>query len=369
MIVKIVVRGETRSGKSTLAKLLAESTAQPTEEPLSWIKNRLFPNPSRSETRPAIEEAREEYTPTRQIQVTNLRWKPCDVPAKDYIKIELWDVVDEGISGPAHNLVSAQSSTGVAESLRWVSSAIMDSIGGLSRRSLQTHKDASKGSVGILDAKAVDVYKHCNGAVFIMNTKRPRSVEYVIKGLGECPKDIPVLVLASFSDIDRTADYDFIRRRLQAVRGDTSTVAPLCFAAGNLRGRRAYLVEKTMKFMELPFMQLQDGILRSSLKGVHEQSLKMLHKFEDESQECNVSKPCQKTLKGPNKDDPKSIAIVKTPSLENLQFASITEPSRARLTSGSTESLNGLSINAWAENTSTEAISNVELDRINRPQW
>lgn len=360
--MKIVIRGETRSGKSTLVKRLSEATAN-NDDSLSWIASRIFSSTNNNSHNQGAKKV-QAYTPTRQIQVSNLRWrsKEQSSPSKEteFIKIELWDVVDEGINCARQNLAEFESNYKFHMPLKWVSSLITTSLSQISRGGANSRED-QKGSIGILDATAINVYKHCDGAIFIMNLSSPSSVDYVAKQLANCPRNIPVLVIGSFTDliVEGTVDVDFIERRFRAIRGETSAIAPICFISGSLLiDKEVKLVRGVLKFFELPFLQLQDKMLRSNLNLIEEKSLKVQRLWEEE----------QKLLPTVSREisDEKNRSILRTPSMENLPYK-IAEPGRARLTNLSSESLTSVTKNAWANN----SFENIRGDAftVNQVNW
>ncbi|PJF19927.1 GTP-binding protein Parf [Paramicrosporidium saccamoebae] len=194
------------------------------------------------------------YVPTRQIQVANLRWKYrgihpiCNksIETEDVIKVEVWDVVDHGVQEQSQQ----HSEHGLA-------------IGN---------------SIGVLDAEAVDVYKHSNGVVFLFNLCKPRTIEYVAKQLPLVPRTLPILIIGNFADkIYAQEDESFLIKRFAAIRGDTALSAPLHFMCGSLTqpncpsNPAAGLLTATLKFFELPFLQLQQTVLTGRLKINEEQ--------------------------------------------------------------------------------------------------
>jgi len=117
-------------------------------------------------------------------------------------------------------------------------------------------------------------------------------------------------------------------------------------------------VRGVLKFFELPFLQLQDKMLRSNLKLIEEKSLKVQRLWEEE----------QKLLPTVSREisDEKNRSILRTPSMENLPYK-IAEPGRARLTNLSSESLTSVTKNAWANN----SFENIRGDAftVNQVNW
>ena len=51
-----------------------------------------------------------------------------------------------------------------------------------------------------LDASFIDVYKGCHGAILVFDITKPWTWEYVKREVAEVPGNIPVLILANFTD-------------------------------------------------------------------------------------------------------------------------------------------------------------------------
>ena len=51
-----------------------------------------------------------------------------------------------------------------------------------------------------LDASFIDVYKGCHGAILVFDITKPWTFDYVKKEVPEIPHNIPVLILANFTD-------------------------------------------------------------------------------------------------------------------------------------------------------------------------
>uniref|UniRef100_A0A3B3CUU7 RAB, member RAS oncogene family-like 6b n=1 Tax=Oryzias melastigma TaxID=30732 RepID=A0A3B3CUU7_ORYME len=135
--MKIVIRGDRNTGKSTL-----------------WhrLQGKKFV---------------EEYIPTQEIQVTSIHWnyKTTD----DVVKVEVWDVVDKGETRlfPVcnHNDVLFQS----------------DEVA--------------------LDAEFLDVYKNCNGVIMMFDITKQWTFSYIMRELPKVPTHVPVCVLGNHRDM------------------------------------------------------------------------------------------------------------------------------------------------------------------------
>lgn len=263
--MKVVIRGDAGTGKSTLLRLL-QTASQPSANGSSLV--RVDPS----------------YTPTRQIQVANLCWHyagihpapwidliyiECNADSQDVVKVEIWDVVDRAIPSTVavHNDTPLQAFQRVEEQIR---------------------RTGSARQTDVLDAKTVDVYKHADGVIFLFHLGKPRSLEYVVRELAEIPADLPVLILGNFADkIYTQEDNDFLLRRFKAIRMNGTRPSPshstyppdeqssqhqMHFIAGSLTEPRCPsnppigIIPAILKYFELPFLHVQRKELLKRLK-------------------------------------------------------------------------------------------------------
>lgn len=190
------------------------------------------------------------------------------VETDDVIKVEVWDVVDQGITTSSHGDSP---------------NAMVDGV------SLPASAEPPARATSVADAEAVDVYRHCNGVIMLFDVTKARTTEYLGRQLAEVPKELPVLILGNFADkIFDQDNVDFHRRRFLSIRGAnregvpsedsrSSDNAPLHFMLGSLtqpncpHNPQRGLIPAVMKFFELPFLQLQRGLLEARLKINEEQ--------------------------------------------------------------------------------------------------
>lgn len=108
--------------------------------------------------------------------------------SNDIVKIEVWDVVDK-----AHNKTKASDSKGIKLEHNTTETETPVPI---PSPSSSTGEDISLG----LDASTVNVYRNSHGAVFLFDTTKPWTFDYVNTELANVPETISVLVLGNFSD-------------------------------------------------------------------------------------------------------------------------------------------------------------------------
>ena len=138
---KVVVRGDSSTGKSTLLRRLRGGTFLP------------------------------DYTPTPEIKTAHIPWQARSSP-EDNVMLEVWDVVDRA------------RKRDVSESL-----------------TLAHKGDAEAGQHTFpLDATMVDVYQNCHAAVFLIDPSKKWTYEYVQRELPLVPAHVPTCILINFRD-------------------------------------------------------------------------------------------------------------------------------------------------------------------------
>mmetsp|Transcript_14741 Transcript_14741/g.17247 ORF Transcript_14741/g.17247 Transcript_14741/m.17247 type:complete len:324 (-) Transcript_14741:40-1011(-) len=149
--MKIVIRGDRKSGKSSLLRRLQGL--------------------SLSETYRA--------TPEIECQVINWSYK------NDFVKIDFWDTVDVGLTIDGTSF----------ESIGTVVDP--DKLAGIPRNADGTgsHK------VGLLDARIVNPYLGAHGVVVIFNPYTQDSLEYIRSICENVPQHLPILLLSNFADL------------------------------------------------------------------------------------------------------------------------------------------------------------------------
>ncbi len=140
--MKLVIRGECNTGKSTL-----------------W---------SRLQGSPFMED----YIPSDEIRVATINWS-SRVCEDAIIKVEVWDVVDK----------SRKKRRPINPSLK-----------------LANTIDASVGEVS-LDAEFLDVYKSTAGVLFIYDITKPWTWDYIEREITKVPAHIPILIIGNQLDM------------------------------------------------------------------------------------------------------------------------------------------------------------------------
>ncbi|KAF9134513.1 Rab-like protein 6 [Mortierella sp. 14UC] len=157
--MKIVIRGDIRTGKTSLFERL---------------QGHPFPN-------------EHSYRTTAQIQVANIPWQYAHT--KDIIKVEVWDVVDKGVQ--TGELKGSGSSALKIDN---------DTPASPSKSNPASDADSAPHASFALDASTIDVYRNTDGVILLYDISKPWTFDYAAKALTEIPINIPVLLLSNFTD-------------------------------------------------------------------------------------------------------------------------------------------------------------------------
>ncbi|XP_077097035.1 rab-like protein 6 isoform X3 [Siphateles boraxobius] len=202
--MKIVIRGDRNTGKSTL-----------------WhrLQGRKF---------------QEEYIPTQEIQVTSIHWsyKTTD----DVVKVEVWDVVDKG-KGKKRG-----------ENLK-----------------LENEPQEQTESELALDAEFLDVYKNCNGVVLMFDITKQWTYNYIMRELPKVPTHVPVCVLGNYRDMGehRVILPDDIRDFIAGLNRPRGS-SYIHYAESSMKN--GFGLKYLHRFFNIPFLQLQRETLLRQLE-------------------------------------------------------------------------------------------------------
>ena len=201
--MKIVIRGDKNTGKTCLL--------------------------GRLQGQPFIEE----YSSTEEIQVASINWSYKNT--EDIVKVEVWDVVD--VAKKRKKLTGLKMADGEGEEFE----------------------------TG-LDASFIDVYKGCHGAILVFDITKPWTWDYVKKEVTEIPGNIPVLILANFTDqshhrqVTRLQVSDFVENVVRE-GGETAEIR-----WGESSLRNGFGLKFLHKFFNVPFLTLQRQSLLQQLE-------------------------------------------------------------------------------------------------------
>ncbi|XP_077572094.1 rab-like protein 6 isoform X1 [Stigmatopora nigra] len=210
--MKIVIRGDRNTGKSTL-----------------WyrLQGKKF---------------LEEYIPTQEIQATSIHWnyKTTD----DVVKVEVWDVVDKGQKYP-----------------------LPDGVGKGKKRgdNLKLENEPQESDEVALDAEFLDVYKNCNGVIMMFDITKQWTFNYILRELPKVPTHVPVCVLGNHRDMGehRVILPDDIRELIAGLNRPTGS-SYIHYAESSMKN--GFGLKYLHRFFNIPFLQLQRETLLRQLE-------------------------------------------------------------------------------------------------------
>ncbi|CAI5651335.1 unnamed protein product [Oreochromis niloticus] len=226
--MKIVIRGDRNTGKSTL-----------------WhrLQGKKFV---------------EEYIPTQEIQATSIHWnyKTTD----DVVKVEVWDVVDKVLmlsffGGTSLTLISGQKYP------------LPEGVGKGKRRgdNLKLENEPQESDEVALDAEFLDVYKNCNGVIMMFDITKQWTFNYILRELPKVPTHVPVCVLGNYRDMGehRVILPDDIRDLIAGLNRPMGS-SYIHYAESSMKN--GFGLKYLHKFFNIPFLQLQRETLLRQLE-------------------------------------------------------------------------------------------------------
>ncbi|XP_010874977.2 rab-like protein 6 isoform X4 [Esox lucius] len=200
--MKIVIRGDRNTGKSTL-----------------WhrLQGKKFTD---------------EYIPTQEIQATSIHWnyKTTD----DVVKVEVWDVVDKGRSRKRGE-------------------------------TLKVENEPQESDEVALDAEFLDVYKNCNGVIMMFDITKQWTFNYILRELPKVPTHVPVCVLGNHRDMGdhRVILPDDIRQVIANLERPMGS-SYIHYAEASMKN--GFGLKYLHRFFNIPFLQLQRETLLRQLE-------------------------------------------------------------------------------------------------------
>lgn len=210
--MKIVIRGDRNTGKSTL-----------------WhrLQGKKFV---------------EEYLPTQEIQATSIHWnyKTTD----DVVKVEVWDVVDKGQKYPLPEGVGKGKKRG---------------------DNLKLENEPQESDEVALDAEFLDVYKNCNGVIMMFDITKQWTFNYILRELPKVPTHVPVCVLGNHRDMGehRVILPDDIRDLIAGLNRPMGS-SYIHYAESSMKN--GFGLKYLHRFFNIPFLQLQRETLLRQLE-------------------------------------------------------------------------------------------------------
>uniref|UniRef100_A0A4W5R764 RAB, member RAS onco family like 6 n=1 Tax=Hucho hucho TaxID=62062 RepID=A0A4W5R764_9TELE len=200
--MKIVIRGDRNTGKSTL-----------------WhrLQGKKFTD---------------DYIPTQEIQATSIHWnyKTTD----DVVKVEVWDVVDKGRGKKRGD-------------------------------TLKVEKEPQESDEVALDAEFLDVYKNCNGVIMMFDITKQWTFNYILRELPKVPTHVPVCVLGNHRDMGdhRVILPDDIRQVIANLNRPMGS-SYIHYAEASMKN--GFGLKYLHRFFNIPFLQLQRETLLRQLE-------------------------------------------------------------------------------------------------------
>ncbi|KAL0979162.1 hypothetical protein UPYG_G00181510 [Umbra pygmaea] len=210
--MKIVIRGDRNTGKSTL-----------------WhrLQGKKFTD---------------DYIPTQEIQATSIHWnyKTTD----DVVKVEVWDVVDKGQKYPLPEGVGRSKKRG---------------------DTLKVENEPQESDEVALDAEFLDVYKNCNGVIMMFDITKQWTFNYILRELPKVPTHVPVCVLGNHRDMGdhRVILPDDIRQVIANLNRPLGS-SYVHYAEASMKN--GFGLKYLHRFFNIPFLQLQRETLLRQLE-------------------------------------------------------------------------------------------------------
>ncbi|XP_078106049.1 rab-like protein 6 isoform X2 [Sander vitreus] len=213
--MKIVIRGDRNTGKSTL-----------------WhrLQGKKFV---------------EEYLPTQEIQATSIHWNYKMAPYQatdDVVKVEVWDVVDKGQKYP-----------------------LPEGKGKRRGENLKLENEPQESDEVALDAEFLDVYKNCNGVIMMFDITKQWTFSYILRELPKVPTHVPVCVLGNHRDMGehRVILPDDIRDLIAGLNRPMGA-SYIHYAESSMKN--GFGLKYLHRFFNIPFLQLQRETLLRQLE-------------------------------------------------------------------------------------------------------
>ncbi|KAK9727568.1 hypothetical protein K7432_001735 [Basidiobolus ranarum] len=244
--MKLVIRGDTMTGKTALFNMLQGSKFEP------------------------------DYQTTANIQVANLKWK-YDEASEDIIKVELWDVVDYGVKAVKDNV-----------ELKFEEKKLnINDISSIPSSASRTPTSESPVPPDLLlDAQTVNVYRNTHGAILMFDITKPWTFEYVSKELKNIPDGLTVLIVGNHADeaqkrsvqlsdiINLIAKFNLKRKNKE---GSAANV--IRYVESSLKTGQG--LKYIYKFFGVPFLTLQKEVLRKQMEQKEEEMGRLLSELDN----------------------------------------------------------------------------------------
>jgi len=176
---------------------------------------------------------KDQYSPTEQIQVAPIQWSFKNT--EDIVKVEVWDVVDEG---------KPKAST--------------------KSQGLKLSAQNPAVEQPILDAAFLDVYKGTNGVLLMFDITKQWTFDYVIREVSKIPGDIPVLILGNHCDMTHHRVVSLGQAHALVEEINEKRATNVLYSESSMRN--GFGLRLLHKFLGLPFLQLKKQSLLAQLE-------------------------------------------------------------------------------------------------------
>ena len=207
-----------------------------------------------------------EYKPTAEIDVVNVSWsyKVTD----ELIKLEAWEIVDKAIV----DRKELYSPTNVTQNDESMIDKIRRSVTSPTASWESTKTKTGSHRVGALDASLVDVYKSTSAVCFLVDPRKPDTLDYVVKEVSNVPSEVMCVVLINFKDT--------VHNKPTNVKIHQSDLQRLGFAAQHLDIvvfecclKDCYGLKTLHNYLNLPFLALKEKAIAEKLRRIQEERL------------------------------------------------------------------------------------------------
>ncbi|KAG2232435.1 hypothetical protein INT48_001911 [Thamnidium elegans] len=223
----------------------------------------------------------ENYISTPQIQVANIPWHYKD--SNDIVKIEVWDVVDK-----AHNKTKSDNK----------------------------------------DASTVNVYRNTHGAIFLFDTTKPWTFDYVNNELSNVPETMSVLVIGNFCDKEqeRKVEFDTIHATLYEHNQDRikkGAIKPNLIRYAETSMKSGLGLKYIYEYLGVPFLQL---MIESLNKQLELKAVEIVDLLETLDKDDDVPESMQRRRGQDNFDQPRQQEDLKLAWDQELEDIALDHP-------------------------------------------
>mmetsp|Transcript_33254 Transcript_33254/g.63848 ORF Transcript_33254/g.63848 Transcript_33254/m.63848 type:complete len:684 (-) Transcript_33254:566-2617(-) len=234
--LKVVIRGDCNTGKTSLLRRLRGGTFLT------------------------------EYEPSEEITTANVPWSSRENPG-DRVKLEVWDVVDKAPPKKCADALYIERKGDEELKPRDASSV---KRGEKKTSTYMSSKDQGKlhqasHSIQPLDAQAVDVYRGADAVIFMVDPSKRWTYDYVKRAMVNIPSRMPVAIVLNFRDMpssQRQVRTDEVAAECE-LTWDKYKPVPCCIDASMLN---CYGLKELYSFLHFPYLFKKRAALEQAIK-------------------------------------------------------------------------------------------------------